>query len=149
MGAAQMTSQLSEGINIRSSYDGEMTFNGVPVSSFIGVPIYSITYFWGEPSEYTQSGAYNAYRYDGIEFVTNDAGKINTVELTPELCSIDGNTLDKNRDGLVGILGLPTNEGWEADYCMYYANYTADYSINLDLRSTDEAPFAMRIWTND
>lgn len=149
MGAAQMTSQLSEGINIRSSYDGEMTFNGVPVSSFIGVPIYSITYIWGEPSEYTQSGAYNAYRYDGIEFVTNDAGKINTVELTPELCSIDGNTLNKNRDGLVGILGLPTNEGREADYCMYYANYTADYSINLDLRSTDEAPFAMRIWTND
>lgn len=149
MGAAQMTSQLSEGINIRSFYDGEMTFNGVPVSSFIGVPIYSITYFWGEPSEYTQSGAYNAYRYDGIEFVTNDAGKINTVELTPELCSIDGNTLDKNRDGLVGILGLPTNEGWEADYCMYYSNYTADYSINLDLRSTEEAPFAMRIWTND
>lgn len=145
MGAAQMTAQLSEGINIRSSNDGEMTFNGVPVSSFIGVPIYSITYLWGEPSEYIDRDYENVFTYDGIEFVYNHAGKVEQVRMDPMYCSFNSNTLDKNRDSLESLLGAPSYEGWEADYCMCYKDLSYDYSLYIDMNSPEESPFAIRL----
>lgn len=149
MGAAQMTAQLSEGINIRSSNDGEMTFNGVPVSSFIGVPINSITYWCGKPLEYNEGGGVNYCKYDGIYLEFDYIGTIYSVGIAPEMCSVDGKTLDTNRDGIVSILGTPSEEEWgETGYRVRYEYYSDNYSANFFMTSPDDISDSLWLSTN-
>ena len=71
------------------------------------------------------------------------------MELVPHDCTYDGYSLDINRDALTALIGNATNEGWENEYCMYYADFTNDYSVNFDFVSPDMSPCGMRIWTMD
>jgi hypothetical protein len=46
---------------------------------------------------------------------------VTNIDLDPSKCVINAETLDKNREGLLVVLGTPTEEGWEpADYTDVY-----------------------------
>lgn len=143
--ADEIIMQLSNGAEVRSSTDGEITFNDVSVSSFINMPIYSITYWWGEPVEYNQGGGLNYCKYDGIYFEFDFSGKIYSISVAPEMCLVNGQTLNKNRDGIAAILGSPTHEGWSEDGYNIYYDYPSDgYSAHFYLTSQDEQSDALR-----
>lgn len=146
MVATQMTAQLSEGINIRSLTDDKITVKGVPVSSLIGVPINAITYWWGEPLEKNTEFENTYFRYDGFYLAFGRTGNIYNVIIDPEMCSVNGQTLNKNKGGIAEILGTPAYEGWSEDGYNVYYDYPSDgYSVHFYLTSEDGTTDAMRL----
>lgn len=146
MTSDEMLSELSNDCSLRNDPSGEIYVSGIPASSLIRVPMRSIISKLGTPLEYVE-GSY--CKYNGFEFTLSQTGIVSCVELVPHDCTYDGYSLDINRDALTALIGNATNEGWENEYCMYYADFTNDYSVNFDFVSPDMSPCGMRIWTMD
>lgn len=140
MTADEMIKKLSEGEEIKSSNSDEIIIYDTPVSSLIGVPVSTILYLWGEPLQYLEGAGVNYCIYDGIEFEFNGQRKTYVANIDPKMCSFNGQTLDKNRDGLLEIMGTPTSEGWGEDYNYYltYENLSGGRRATFIMSSPDE-----------
>ncbi len=98
---------------------------------------------------------YECYAYDGITFIMNPSwGKVETIIALPDKLSLYGETLDKNRDELVALLGKPLYEGEMAGEGGYYINYgVADdaygiyYDLSIELLSPEEDAFVINVRT--
>lgn len=115
----------------------ELLFNGTPAYKWIGESIDTIRNTWGTPLNYVDtewSGEITRYcEYDGIEFSFYGNRSIFSIAMDANLCSLNTISLDKNRSGLIEILGAPTNEGWETyDYDYETGNFIEIYRMNYE-----------------
>jgi len=120
-----------------NKYPGEITYKGILVSSFLGVSKDSVIELLGTPS--SENSTFYVFDYDGISFQCNTNWDITHVYPKPARCEVDGITLNKNRAGLIELLGNPDSEGpgeYDEDYGMTY--YMPYYFIHITLPSPDE-----------
>ena len=101
--------------------------------------------------EYEAGGGVNYCTYDGITFNFDADGVVTNIDLEASKCVINAETLDKNREGLLVVLGTPTEEGWElADYSdiyrMRYENFRDGVGVVVELVTPDDVASGMRIW---
>ena len=106
---------------------------------------------WGTPLEYEAGAGVNYCTYDGITFNFDADGVVTNIDLDPSKCVINAETLDKNREGLLVVLGTPTEEGWEpADYTdvyrMRYENFRDGVGVVVERVTPDAVASSMRIW---
>lgn len=141
MQADDIIAGLNGDADIRSYAFGEILFNNRPLDTFLNVPINSIIQQWGEPLEYNVGGGVNYCNYDGIRFEFDFAGMIYNVTLSPEMCIIAGNTLDKTGDEMEKFLGAPAYNKWGDEfYYVCYEDYSDDYNIYVYMQSPDDKP---------
>ena len=137
---------------------GATIFAGGPyglseVSSLLGTSVESIMNDWGTPLEYEAGAGVNYCIYDGITFNFDADGVIYTIDLDPSKCVTKAETLDKNREALLDILGTPTEEGWEPAgytdmYRMRYEDFMDGMGFVIEMTSPDDVASSMRIWQN-
>jgi len=115
-----------------SDYSGVVLFDGIPILHFFDCDIYDIWDSFGRPFEagYTLYYAYSSY--DGVVFnYLEETGEIIFIEIyKPDKVTIDEITLDKNRAGLVALLGEPDTgdiygyDGWiGSSYVLEYVEW--------------------------
>ena len=92
------------------------------------------------------------YGYDDMMFILDYlTGDIGHIELNPSAFTVDGVTLDKDREGLLKILGNPTDEGWaDGEYGGYYLYYERSaYSMQITLTDRHDGEITdFSIWAN-
>ena len=135
--------------NVVASAGGTYGFSSI--CSLLGTSVEDIMNDWGTPLEYEAGGGVNYCTYDGITFNFDADGVVTNIDLEPSKCVINAETLDKNREGLLVVLGTPTEEGWEpADYTdtyrMRYENFRDGVGVVVELVTPDDAASSMRIW---
>ena len=132
------------GTGTEKLYPGEVLYNGIPVNWFFDYTIEEIIDAWGEPLD----GYGN---YGDIEFWQNIiTGKIISVHGKPSAFDINGVSLDKNREGLIALLGNPVYEGtdfdWGIEKEVFYMGYElSDYEISFVMPSSDDKPSSINI----
>lgn len=97
-------------------------------------------------------GGYNYCIYEGIEFAFDYQGEIYGISIEPDMCMVDGNTLDKNRVELTGILGIPAEEGWEINYndediySMRYKGFRTGINVVINMASPESQAYEIYLW---
>lgn len=127
------------------------TYGFSSICSLLGTSVEDIMNDWGTPLEYEAGGGVNYCAYDGITFNFDADGVVTNIDLEPSKCVINAETLDKNREGLLVVLGTPTEEGWEpAEYTdmyrMRYENFRDGVGVVVELVTPDDMASSMRIW---
>ena len=145
MSANDIIVRLNGETDVKSSVSGKILINGRTAASLLGVPINSVIKQWGEPLDFNdENNALNYCDYDGISLYSQDYGITLEVRISPEMCMIDGNTLDKYRDGIDEILGTAEWYGWDEWYdnlySISYTDYSDDYNIYVYMESPDDKP---------
>lgn len=135
--------------NVVASAGGTYGFSSI--CSLLGTSVEDIMNDWGTPLEYEAGGGVNYCTYDGITFNFDADGVVTNIDLEASKCVINAETLDKNREGLLVVLGTPTEEGWElADYSdiyrMRYENFRDGVGVVVELVTPDDVASGMRIW---
>lgn len=93
---------------IEDSFPGEVLYEGIPVSLFFQATIDEVVGVLGIPAD---NNEYTCI-YDDISFYRDEEGKVTSVEsFNLEAFTLDGNALDKDRTGLISIIGNPSSEG--------------------------------------
>ena len=135
--------------NVTAPAGGTYGFDSI--CSLLGTSVEAIMNDWGTPLEYEAGAGVNYCTYDGITFNFDADGVVTNIDLDPSKCVINAETLDKNREGLLVVLGTPTEEGWElADYSdiyrMRYENFRDGVGVVVELVTPDAVASSMRIW---
>lgn len=135
--------------NVVASAGGTYGFSSI--CSLLGTSVEDIMNDRGTPLEYEAGGGVNYCTYDGITFNFDADGVVTNIDLEASKCVINAETLDKNREGLLVVLGTPTEEGWElADYSdiyrMRYENFRDGVGVVVELVTPDDVASGMRIW---
>lgn len=103
--------------NAASLYQGEILYDGIPILQFMGVDISKVIDVLGEPLDVTSrspsTDMAGIYVYDRLYFHVDDNTPIGYITMSPDVCEIDGVSLDKNRDELISILGVPKSERFD------------------------------------
>ena len=136
---------------------GELTYNGTSLFTFFDMNLNEVEKILGpfEFNQYIEGGGKMAGYSRRVAFVYNDTGII-LIRAIPELIKFNGVTLDKNRAGLIGILGEPSDEFWGAEtgkYHLYYPvidttrakNTHEPYSLGFDMSSPNDTANEVRI----
>ena len=93
---------------------GEMLYNDIPILQFIGADISKVIDVLGEPVEIASrppsTEVAGIYVYDSLYFHVDDNTPIGYITMSPEVCKIDGSSLNKNKKELIYILGEPISE---------------------------------------
>ena len=135
--------------NVIASAGGTYGFDSI--CSLLGTSVEDIMNDWGTPLEYETGAGVNYCTYDGITFNFDYEGTIFTIDLDPSKCVVNAETLNKNREGLLVVLGTPTEEGWEPAgytdmYRMRYEDFRDGVGLVLELITPDDEASSMRIW---
>ena len=118
-------------------YNSEVLYRGVQIQQFFD---YSYIYnTLGVPIEED----YCYIGYEDIAFYEDDfTGKVYYILGDPGAFNVNGVTLEKNRTGIVEILGVPIHEEWKADdegYDWYIMAYEREsYYIQFAMYSPDD-----------
>lgn len=103
--------------NAESLYQGEILYGGTPILQLMGGDIYKVIEVLGEPLDITSrppsTDMAGIYVYDRLYFHVDDNTPIGYITMLPDVCEIDGVSLDKNRDELISILGVPESEQFD------------------------------------
>lgn len=104
---------------IASLYQGEILYDGIPILQFMGDDISTMINVLGEPldiaSRPVSADIAGIYVYDRLYVHVGDNTPIGYITMLPEVCEIDGVSLDKNRDELISILGAPQYEMFDEE----------------------------------
>jgi hypothetical protein len=147
------------GTSSQNQYSGEFLYYNVPISWLFWSSIDEIVNVFSSPQydEYYEGGHYYGYGYGygdiDIAFFFDERSREIThilVRISNEV-TFGGVTLDKNRYGLVGILGEPVDEYWEGmepRYVMSYLvhGYAGSYNISFELPDTESMATSFTIW---
>lgn len=121
-----------EKISDKNIYSGEIIYDNIPLSALISTSTSEIIADLGIPI------LYDEYKlvYDDIEFDLNGDVITRAESYSPEKYTVDGEDLEKNRIGLIKILGEPSDEGYIGDgYSMTY--HFPTYSVSFELGDID------------
>jgi hypothetical protein len=152
----------TDSVGVQQSVNpGEIVYSGIPVYQYLYTTTDEIKNYLGTPS--FEGGAQAGYylEYDGISFGFEeyDGTPISVTEISvwkPNLLTVDGATLDKNRNELANLLGAPIFEDWmenEYDagtftYQMEYLLWDAPFPllIIIELPDTDSKATSIRVY---
>lgn len=150
--AKKLLSQLNSESESGGTTSEESLLDIVEAYNFLGMSVDSIMEEWGTPLEFTEGGGVNYCTYDGITFFFDYQHTIYNVEMSPGICRFGSTTLNKDRLGLIDVLGIPTNEYWGTDtfdnevYCMQYDNFEGTGGLRIELISPDGSICGIIIW---
>ena len=147
----------------QNQYLGEVLYDGIPLSIFFEFSKDDIIGALGVPRSVVED--WMDYQYDGVFMFFDDPKHDLTVCYSdyigvyaihfrnPSAVQVDGMTLDKDRNGLVAILGSPSDEGWGWDYDdeedYYYMRYDRiDYSFGITMGNPSTSPRYISVWPN-
>lgn len=127
--------------------DNELLFEGIKVREYLGSPR-SVVYDNFGPAKYgtdIDSSTYEHYRYigyDGISFLYGNNPYIKRICGKPEMFTYNGVTLDKSRNELIEIFGIPAIKNSISDnpngISTYSIEYKQDnYTIKFEFESED------------
>lgn len=88
------------------------------------------TYGTNINGDYYEGAPYEGY--DGLILIYDEYYFVAWAEASPDAILVNGKTLDKNRDELVGILGTPIDEGDSYDGLEDEYRYTMEYVLQDD-----------------
>jgi len=139
-------SGTSEAITTESAPPEAVLYDGKPIVKYLGGTADEITVMMGVPLGDSGDNPPSRIDYDGIHFWYDDGIFVRAEVYNLDLLEVDGVPLDKNRAGLIGLLGEPAHEWWGDDdewgpedvYSMAYQ--LTDCSIIFDFFNIDEAP---------
>lgn len=115
---------------------GEILYKDIPISSFFDSPADDVAETLGLPS--------GEDRDDDIRLYISGTGEVSSAEIwTVSDLVMDGVTLNRNRDGLIQILGEPDEEGYGGGYFMKY--YFPSYSVYFELGEPDSVAWRVSI----
>ena len=118
-------------------FEGEILYKDIPISAFFDFPADDIAEAIGLPLGEDQD--------DDIRLYISDIGEMSSAEIwNMSALTIDGTTLNRNRDGLAQILGEPYEEGYGSGYSMRY--YFPTYSIYFELGEPDSVAWRASIF---
>lgn len=131
------TATAGNSVTTESSNLERILYKGEAIIYWMGSGLANLRDVFGEPDAEGIVGEGSAYgfRYeDGTAFVKREQGEdIEYIIANPSSFSVDGVTLDTNRDQLVRLLGEPDSEGWINDYGTdaYYVKfiYQGKYAV--------------------
>lgn len=128
------TDDINSGDNVLDNnlYSGEILYEGIPLSTLISLPANDIIAGLGTPD------IYDEYKlaYDDIEFDLNGGRITRTESYSLDKYTVNGENLEKNRTGLVGLLGEPSDEEYTGGgYSMTWQFPV--YSVFLELGDAD------------
>jgi hypothetical protein len=148
--------------NEDDSYPDEIIYNGKPLLNWLGSRLADLREEFGSPEVegvIGEGGAYG-FRYEDIEFVKYEQGEaIESISGMPSSLSINGITLNTNRNQLVSFFGNPVYEDWGDE--SYYAslgmensyrisfNYQGKYSISFELDDPNGKAWSFYIYYNN
>lgn len=116
--------------------EGEILYKDIPVSSFFDSPADVVAEAIGLPLGEDQD--------DDIRLYISDTGEVSSIEIwNTSTLTIDGVTLNRNRDGLVQILGEPYEEDYGGGYYMRY--YFPSYSMYFELGEPDSVAWRVSV----
>lgn len=128
---------------VEDNFEDEISYKDIPVSLFFDSPADDVAKALGLPT--------GEDRDDDIRLCISDTGEVSSVEIwTVSALAMDGVTLNRNREGLVQILGEPYEEGYEGGYFMRY-NFP-NYSVYFELGEADNVAWRVSIslpWTEE
>ena len=84
------------------------------------------------------------YIHDGIYFYVDINTSITVcITISPDICEVDGVALDKNREELINIFGIPKSEWYDEEGGPYFYNLILDFEIQsrfvrFGLQTSDE-----------
>ena len=139
-------------IDTPASMSNVILFDSKPILKWIGSSVADLRDGLGSPDfegVVWEGGTYG-YSYDGINFIKSDNAEVIThIFGTPSLLMCNGTTLDKNRDGLVSLLGSPVFEDWFDNYGEdgYYIKFIIQgiYIATFYMYSPNEQAYDVRI----
>ncbi|GEM_PF-5844685 len=155
-------SPLSDNVDMYKSevtnlYQGEILYVDIPILQFMGADISEVIDVLGEPldvaSRPPSTDVAGIYVYDRLYFHVDDNTPIGYITMSPDVCEIDGVSLDKNRDELISMLGVPNFESFDEEG--EFSNYLLlDYEIQgywvrFCLETSDEKASWMEIYKVD
>ena len=134
---------------------GEILYDGNPILQFMGADISEVIDVLGEPLDVTSrppsTDIAGIYVYDRLYFHVDDNTSIGYITMSPDVCEIDGVSLDKNRDELISILGVPEYEMFDEEG--EFSNYLLldfeiqDCLVRFCLETSDEKASWMEVYT--
>lgn len=130
----------------------DILYGDCQIYNLMGASMDDVMGTWGTPLDYSYGGGYNYCTYEGIEFAFDYQGEIYGISIEPDMCMVDGNTLDKNRDELTGILGIPAEEGWginyndEDIYSMQYKGFRTGINVAIYMASPESQAYEIYLW---
>lgn len=130
----------------------DILYGDCQIYNLMGASMDDVMGTWGTPLDYSYGGGYNYCTYEGIEFAFDYQGEIYGISIEPDMCMVDGNTLDKNRDELTGILGIPVEEGWginyndEDIYSMQYKGFRTGINVAIYMASPESQAYEIYLW---
>jgi hypothetical protein len=133
---------------------GKLMYNETSVITYLGIDINQVMKKLGpfEYDDYYEGGQLKGY-YVGhrfIGFIHNDEGKVTWITADSELLKFNGVTLDKDRAGLIVILGEPISDGYDEEYGDYYMIYDYEsHFLRFLMDSPDGTAYRLEITTND
>ncbi|MCL2163749.1 MAG: DUF2628 domain-containing protein [Oscillospiraceae bacterium] len=124
-------------------YQREVLYDSQPILNWLGARLADLRIGFGAPDfegVVWEGGTYG-YNYDGYNGVTFNKSQygedIEAIWGSPAALMLNGATLDKNREELIGLFGTPAYEGWIDNYGenVYFIRfyYQGAYSISFDL----------------
>ena len=108
---------------IQSEYPGEVIYGKYLVSWLINLNTSKVLESLGEPLLEGNAGAGHYFKYDNDTYIYFDESVGNVIEimtLKPSAFYYNGVSLDKDRNGLIALLGTPSNEGEQEPSDIYY-----------------------------
>ena len=130
----------------------DILYGDFQIYNLMGASMDDVMGSWGTPLDYSYGGGYNYCIYEGIEFAFDYQGEIYGISIEPDMCMVDGDTLDKNRDELTGILGIPAEEGWginyndENIYSMQYKGFRTGINVAIYMASPESQAYEIYLW---
>ena len=127
---------------IPATAPGELLFEGISVMRFLDYTMHEIVSMWGQPWEQEGFGGSMLHHYGDITFFTDffdEMGAIVGVSIEPRAVEVDGVSLDRNRDGIIALLGPPTSE----DTVEFFGHFIEYGNITIVLESPESV--AVRI----
>ncbi len=130
-------SVLSNDVDISTSntvslYQGDILYKGIPILKLMGDDISKAIDVLGEPLDVASrpplTEVAGVYVYDRLYLHIDDNTPIGYITMSPDVCEIDGISLDKNRNELISILGDPKSERFD-DTGQYAYDLLLDFEI--------------------
>lgn len=120
-----------------SSNMGEVLYEGLPVSQFFALSADELVETLGTPIDYSEY----TLIYDDIEFGL-DNGKVTSAEsFSLGKFTVNGDTLEKGREGLIALLGNPSDESEGG------SGHQLEFSLeNCEIIIATDEDIAWRVW---
>ena len=156
-GSSPMSFVIRPGENVdsQSVITDEILFDGKPVLTWLGSRLVYLHDEFGPPDieGVVGEGGVDGYVYGSWDVVfvnAYDGDYIDSIYGRPAFLTLNGATLNQNRDGLIALFGAPYHEDWINNYGIdiYYITfiYQEAYSISFDLSTPDSN--ANQIWVS-